>query len=87
MNDFESIVNRSADARRLARARAIAKKRERRLKAMLNGICALALISICTVILCATGAIHSVLAWIVSVISAMAACFALGLYVEMVRRR
>ena len=87
MNDFESIVNENADLRWLTRAQAIAKKRERRLKAMLNGICALALISICTIILCAIGAIHSVLASIVSVISAMVACFALGLYVEMVRRR
>ena len=87
MNDFESIVNENADVRWLARAQAIARKRERRLKAMLNGICALALISVCTIILCAIGAIHSVLASIISVVSAMVACFALGQYVEMVKRK
>ena len=79
MNGFESIVNRNADVRWLDRAQAIARKRERRLNAMLYRIWALALISICMIILCSIGAIHSMLAWVISVASAMAACFALGL--------
>ena len=87
MNEIESIVNRNADRRWLARARAIARKRARKLRVMQMGIYALAFIAIFTMFFGAIGAVHSVLASVVSVASAMAASFALGLYVEMVRRR
>lgn len=87
MNDFERIVNKNADVRSFAREQATARKRVLRLKMMLACICTLALVAISTVFFGAIGAVHCVLATVVSVISAMAACFALGLYTEMVKGR
>ena len=87
MTDFERIVNKNADVRSFAREREANQKRDRRLKMMLVCICALAFVAISTVIFGAIGAVHYLLAAVVSVISAMAACFALGLYMEMVKSR
>lgn len=86
MNDFEKIVNTNADLRRFALARKHARKRKRRCTMMLSCIGALALVALTTVICGSFGAVHSLLAVIISVTSTMAACFMLGLYIEMVKR-
>ena len=86
MDEFERIVNKNADVRNFAREREANQKKDRRLKMMFVCICTLALIAISTVIFGAIGAVHCLLATVVSVISAMAACFALGLYMEMVKK-
>lgn len=85
MEDFERIVNKNNDVRSYARMKAAAKRRERKLKKMITCACALAVVALSTVIFGAIGAIHCLLAVPVSVISAMAACFVFGLYMEMVR--
>ena len=86
MNDFEKIVNTNADLRRFALASRYARKRKRRSTMMLSCIGALVLVTLITVICGFFGAVHSLLAVIVSVTSLMAACFMLGLYMEMMKK-
>lgn len=82
MSDIERVVNNRTDVRRLAKRRAAAAKRERRLKKMLMYVCGLVLIAASTIFFAVIGAVHGVLATAVSVVSLMSASFVLGLYVE-----
>ena len=87
MNDVESMVNKNADMRSYAKHFAAAKRRQLRLERMLLSIKVLAAIAIFVIFLGAIDAIHFMLATVIAIMSTMAACFALGMYIAMVIRK
>lgn len=87
MSDIESIVNKNHDVRSFARERVATRKRIRRLRKMLIFVIAMAFVAGTTVALGIAGAVHFVLAMIVSILAVMAGCFTLGMYVEAVKRK
>ena len=87
MSDIEAIVNKNHDERSHDRVRSASHKRILRLRKLHKEICVSALIAICAVLCGCVGALHTLLATIISVTSTMFGCFVLGQYVEARKRR
>ena len=81
MNDVETLVNNHADLRSRAILRAEARRRKRQLRKMLLQVAAFAVIALCMVILGKIDVIPSIFAAFIYAMSAMAACFTMGMYV------
>ena len=86
-DDVETLVNNHADLRRSAIRRVEARKKKRHLQKLMLHITLFAVLAACMVILGKIGAVHCLLAAFIYAVSAMAACFTLGMYVATLLRK